>query len=209
MYLKDSDKIIDIEMQSKTFSSLGKRTRYYQSMIDIDALMKGEDYPHLKESYILFICKNDPFKQDDTSSLPCYTFRNICLENSLVNLNDKAVKVIYNSSAYEKAEDPKIRDFLHFIYTDDPGEDDFTNRISAMVKKLKDNEKFRRDYAAMNLHDFDITQEAKKEATQQKAIKDAINLLKMNIITPEQIAQAVGLSLKEVLSLKEEITIKA
>ena len=35
VYLKDSDKILDIEMQSKGFTALGKRTRYYQSMIDI------------------------------------------------------------------------------------------------------------------------------------------------------------------------------
>ena len=108
VYLKDSDKILDIEMQSRTFSELGKRTRYYQSMIDIDALMKGEKYSKLKDSYILFICKRDPFKDDKKRgfSMPCYTFKNVCLENSAVNLNDKALKVIYNASAYKKAEDP-------------------------------------------------------------------------------------------------------
>ena len=65
VYLKDVDKIIDIEIQSYPQEALGKRTRYYQSMIDIDSLMKGQDYPDLKDSYILFICKEDPFKDDD------------------------------------------------------------------------------------------------------------------------------------------------
>ena len=55
VYLKNDDKIIDIEIQSYPQEALGKRTRYYQSMIDIDSLMKGQDYPELKDSYILFI----------------------------------------------------------------------------------------------------------------------------------------------------------
>ncbi len=62
VYLKDEDKIIDVEIQSYPQEALGKRTRYYQSMIDIDALMKGQDYSELKDSYILFIYKYDPSK---------------------------------------------------------------------------------------------------------------------------------------------------
>ena len=37
-------------------------TRYYQSMIDIDSLLKGAVYSELKESYVIFICTNDPFE---------------------------------------------------------------------------------------------------------------------------------------------------
>ena len=49
---------------------IGKRTRYYQSMIDIDSLLKGAVYSELKESYVIFICTSDPFE----SGLPVYTF---------------------------------------------------------------------------------------------------------------------------------------
>ena len=45
VYLKDSDKIIDVELQSYPQEALGKRTRYYQSMIDMDSLMKGQLHP--------------------------------------------------------------------------------------------------------------------------------------------------------------------
>ena len=44
VYIKDSDRVIDVEMQTRSRKALGKRTRYYQSMIDIDNLMKGDDY---------------------------------------------------------------------------------------------------------------------------------------------------------------------
>ena len=51
VYLKDSDKIIDVEMQSYPQEALGKRTRYYSSMIDMDSLMKGQDYTELKDYF--------------------------------------------------------------------------------------------------------------------------------------------------------------
>ncbi|BDC94569.1 hypothetical protein SAMN04487977_105130 [Treponema bryantii] len=43
----------------------------------------------------------------------------------------------------------------------------------------------------------------------EKAKEAAINLLKMNILSPEQIAQAAGLSLEEVLELQKSILVKA
>ena len=209
VYLKDDDKIIDIEIQSYPQEALGKRTRYYQSMIDIDSLMKGQDYPELKESYILFICKEDPFKDEDDKyfGLPCYTFKNICEENASVKLNDKSVKVIYNSSAYEKETDERIRNLLKFISTNEPGKDDFSNRLSSLVEKIKENEKFRSDYAAMNLHDRDIQRAAKREGIAQgareTAIKNARNLLKEKI-PEETIARCLDLSLAEVQKLASE-----
>ncbi len=207
VYIKDSDRIIDVEMQARSRKALGKRTRYYQSMIDIDNLMKGDDYSMLRESYILFICKNDPFKDknDVHYGLPCYTFSTVCTENTAVNLNDKTTKLVYNASAYEKEEDEWIRRFLSYVYTGKTGEDDFANYLSAMVEKIKQDDKFRSLYLSMNLHDFDIREEAKEEGAQQKAIEAAINLLKMKLGTPEQIAQAQGLPIEKVLELQQQL----
>ena len=42
LYLKDSDKVFDIELQNAIDFDLPFRTRYYQSMIDTDNLLKGE-----------------------------------------------------------------------------------------------------------------------------------------------------------------------
>lgn len=208
VYLKDENRIIDVEMQSHPQEALGKRTRYYQSMIDMDSLMKGEDYTKLKESYVLFICKDDPFKDKDERhyGLPRYTFRNACLEDNSVNLDDKSLKMVYNASAYEKEKDEKIRALLRFVRTNEPGTDDFASRLSAVVEKLKENEKFRQEYAAMNLHDQDLIRETRKETLQQKAIETAENFLKMNVCTPEQIAQGTGLPLEQVLELQKQLS---
>ncbi len=203
VYLKDQNKIIDIEMQTYPQNSIGKRTRYYQSMIDIDALIKGEPYPQMKDSYILFICKTDPFfnYNCDPFGLPCYTFRNICKENNEVDLGDNSVKVIYNASAYKREKDIRIRDFLYFINTNDPGKDEFSNRLLETVKKIKENEKFRSEYAAMNLHDQDIIRAAKKET----AVENAVTAVRSFNVAPEVAAQKMNAPLDLVLErLKTE-----
>ena len=58
----------------------------------------------------------------------------------------------------------------------------------------------------MNLHDRDIKKAAKEEGRNEKAVEAAINLLKMNILTTEQIAHVQGLSLKQILELQKTIS---
>ena len=210
VYIKDSDKVIDVEIQNYRMDAPGKRTRYYQSMVDIDSLMKGQDYSELKESYILFICKNDPFKDSNENyyGLPCYTFKNICKENSSVNLDDKTIKVLYNASAYEQEKDEKIRNFLHYVYTNKTGQDDFSYRLEKTVKKLIDNDKFRKDYLAMNLHDRDITRQAKQEGitegAQQKAIEDA-KAFYSNGVPIEIIAKSQNMTIEQVKEIVKDV----
>lgn len=47
------------------------------------------------------------------------------------------------------------------------------------------------------------------EGQQQKALETAENLLKMNVLTAEQIAQGTGLPLEQVLELQKEISVTA
>ena len=48
-------------------------------------------------------------------------------------------------------------------------------------------------------------EEGYAEGAQQKAIEAATNLLKMNLLTVEQIAQAAGLPVEKILELKAQI----
>ena len=98
MYVHDDQgRIYDIEMQcSNNRNELPKRTRYYQAMIDMAEAEKGQDYQDLKESYIIFICTFDPFKQGN----PMYTFRNLCIENKELELEDKTTTLNFPIIAY-------------------------------------------------------------------------------------------------------------
>ena len=105
VYLKDSDKIFDIELQNSIDIDLPLRTRFYQSMVDTDNLLKGQHYSELPQSYVIFICNYDPFNSD----LPIYTFRNYCEENKNLLLQDKSIKKFYNALAYEKENDIQLK----------------------------------------------------------------------------------------------------
>ncbi len=62
------------------------------------------------------------------------------------------------------------------------------------------------DWEIEKAYSFDA---GKQEGLQEKAVEAAINLLRMDKLTPEEIAQAQGLPLEKVLELKEQITVKA
>ena len=48
-------------------------------------------------------------------------------------------------------------------------------------------------------------EEAYQDGQQDKAIEDATNLLKMNLLSPEQISQSVDLPLEQVIELQSSL----
>ena len=215
VYVKDSDKVFDIEVQNDSAISLPKRMRYYQSMVDMDSLLKGQDYSELKESFIIFICNFDPFHKD----LPCYTFKNLCIQDKNLELCDETTKIIFNSSAYNKEKNVDIRKFLKYIRTKVPTSN-LTDKINNMVEEQKENDKFRTEYLSMNLHDRDITRKAFAEGealgiekgisqgAEQKAIETAKNMILQSVGTLEQISSITGLAVEDINKLKEELDCK-
>ena len=211
VYVKDSDKVFDIEIQNNSGISLPKRMRYYQSMVDMDNLLKGQDYSELKESFIIFICNFDPFNLD----LPCYTFKNLCIQDKNLELCDETTKIIFNSTAYNKEKNLEISAFLRYINTKIPT-NDFTKKLNILVEESKINNKFRNDYLAMNLHDRDIIKKALAEGevlgiqkgisqgAEQTKIETAKEALKNNI-SIEIISKITGLSLEKITEIQKEI----
>ena len=91
VYVEDDENTVyDIEMQVRRYPEtwLGRRTRYYQSVIDFGALQAGLEYHKLKKSIIIFIC---PFKIFD-GERHLYTFRNACKEDEKLLLDDGSQK---------------------------------------------------------------------------------------------------------------------
>ena len=154
VYVSDSERVFDIEIQTSIPPSLPKRTRYYQSLMDVDNLLRGQSYAELKESYVIFICTQDPFGK----GLPVYTFRNVCSENSSIFLDDKSVKVFYNVGAYGKEDEPELSALLEYL-CERRATSGFTQRIDELVEKAKRNEKFRSWYMSLNIREDDLRRE--------------------------------------------------
>ena len=54
-----------------------------------------------------------------------------------------------------------------------------------------------------------VVEQIRNEGREEGRIEAAINLLKMDKLSPEEIAQAQGLPLEKVLELQKEITVQA
>ncbi len=164
-------------------------------MIDSNELLKGMEYRLLPESIIIFICTGDPFGKEFAQ----YTFKNVCLEEKELVLQDESTKYFFNSDAADKASDIEIRAFLDYIKNKRPT-DSFTNTIDLAVKKVKKDESLRGIYMCEPIR----IQDAKWAARVETAKK----LLQLNVNTHEQIAQVTDLPLKKVQELAQEITAK-
>lgn len=144
---RDGKTLYNIEMQTAAHASLPLRMRYYQGLLDMDLLMKGQDYGDLCQSYVIFICRADPFGR----RLPAYTFENTCLEDSSLKLGDKSRKVLYNVSAWESDCDGERRSLLRYIDSGD-ATSAFTRRLEELSKEVKGSNKFRRQYMMQNIY---------------------------------------------------------
>ena len=205
VYVKDSDRIFDIEMQTTIPEDLPRRMRYYQSMIDIDSLIAGSEYEALKESYVIFLCTKDPFGL----GLPVYTFSTVCKEKNDFTLNDGINKLFFNASAFASEKNLEIKGFLGYLCSGKPS-DYLTEDIDRRVERLKINEIFRSDYMmdALPLHDArkaglrEGMEKGLLAGERKKAIETAKKMLE-NEIPIDLITKCTGLSLEEVKRLKD------
>ncbi|WP_288751966.1 Rpn family recombination-promoting nuclease/putative transposase [uncultured Treponema sp.] len=261
VYVKDGGgRSFDIEIQTAHATSLAKRARYYQGLMDVDSVHTGMDYSKLKESYVIFLCMGDAFGK----KLPRYTFRYICEEDGGLQMNDGTVNIFFNARMYDKMETEGLRSFFRFLCGMKPTSD-FTDRLSALVERTKLSAQWRHSYMTweqeMKYQARELAQELAPEIARDMAediakdmaedmakdmaedmakdmaedmakdmaegmakdmaegmakdmlenvVQDtvrkrdrdtALNLLRLNVITVEQIAQVTGLSVGEVKEL--------
>ena len=83
VYVEDeAGTVYNVEIQTTDKGHLPRRTRYYQGMIDLNILNRGEDYASLRRSFVIFICTYDPFGKGRW----VYTFENRCREDQDIAL---------------------------------------------------------------------------------------------------------------------------
>ena len=229
VYLENSTTVFDVEIQTTPVAALGKRMRYYQSMIDIDHLTQGNPYDVLKESYVLFLCKKVPYKEKRS----VYKFERT---SEGISAGDNSHWIVYNLEQSKEESDASLRAFMEYVGSGNSTENDaLVERIAHTVEKLKRNELFRDEYRAMNLHDYDklsqgraqgrkegialgrqegITlgrqegiaqglQKGMAQGRQEGILMTARGLIEIGL-SLEQITKVTGLSLEQVTALKDK-----
>lgn len=198
IYIEDNDKIYNVEMQVADKKDLAKRSRYYQSLIDLNCIEKGEFYKTLKESYVIFICAFDPFEK----GLPKYTFENVCSEDNSLCLKDGTYKIFFNSKSCEKEEMELVKSFLKYV-NGQKDNNDFINMLDEKIAKIKENKEWRQEYMTLLMREREIAEEnfeqGKQEGIQQGMLKQIKSLQKFGISNDKIIIE-----IKDNYGLKEE-----
>lgn len=145
VYLHDEKgTVYNVEIQTTSSKNLPKRTRYYQGMIDLNAIEKGADYSELPQSFVIFICTFDAFKTERWK----YTFQNVCQEDSKITLNDQTTKIFFNTKGTKGSISKDAKKILEFIESNS-AEDDFTKRLEEEVQKIKENKEWKVEYMTL------------------------------------------------------------
>jgi len=123
----------------KRKDALGKRSRYYQSQMDMELLLSGEDYSELPDTYVIFICDFDPFEEGKYR----YTFKMTCKESVQTNLEDGRTIVFLNTHGKNESEVPKeLVTFLKYVKADLAGseeafDDSYVEQLQNFIRKIK------------------------------------------------------------------------
>ena len=140
----EENTIYNVEMQTTNEGNLPKRSRYYSSMIDLNAIEKGADYNELPKSFVIFICTFDPF--DLKRYL--YTFCMYCKEKRSLALDDGTTYMFLNTKGRVGRISTALRNFLRFVESNEAG-DDLTKRLKDKVDSIKENKEWRIEYMTL------------------------------------------------------------
>lgn len=150
VYIRDGKgTTYDVEMQATNTRELPQRARYYQSLMALDQLRKGEDYRSLKESYAIFICGFDPFDL----GLRVYSFQNRCDNDPAILLRDgtRTVFLAAPVAGPSDASDP-VNELLDYVATRKiTGK--LSARLDAEVEKVLNNKRWRMEYMILQMRD--------------------------------------------------------
>ena len=170
VYVKDENNtVFNVEMQAQKEPQIGRRSRYYQSQMDMVALESGHGYEEIPDSYVIFVCDYDPFGQKKYR----YTFKNVCEEENSVQLDDGRKTIILSTKGEDVENVPEeMVKFLKFISSklercmDDFG-DELIERLQNRMYNIKASREMEGRYMRLELLLHDERRRAREEGREE------------------------------------------
>ena len=189
---KGSNRSFDVEMQIANSDNIDKRMRYYQGLIDMDKLKRGQHYSKLGKSVIIFICPFDRFEY----GLHLYSFSERCDQNPNIKLNHGATKIFLSTKGTVNDVTPDILAFLNYV---DSGivSGKFVEELDAAVDSVKSNEKARHDFMTLQMYLLEHEMEAEERGRNIGIESVALNMLRRGK-SPKEIHEDTQLSLERI-----------
>lgn len=165
VYVDDGkDTIYDVEMQARDQNNLSMRTRYYQSVLDLNQIEKGADYDELKNNMVIFICTFDHFGK----GLPVYTFSNRCKEALELELGDGTSKVFVNAKGDTGKLSEDFRAFLRYLNGEIIEGNSFISALENEVEAARNKEEWRVEYMSLMVEFRERYKEGKEDGVSQE-----------------------------------------
>ena len=197
--------IIDLELQvtgkgstiyrdadeEQVESELPLRTRYYQSLISMDMLRRGMDYPELRKSFVVFICTFDPYGK----GLPVYHFTYRCKEDKTLQMGDLTENIFLNAKAADKTTDKELAAFLRYINSG-LAQNAFTREIDKETKRVRRDKDWRERVVTWEMDLRIMEKRAHEKGKKEKALEIAEALRKKGM-PEDEIAEVTGLPEKK------------
>ncbi len=195
----DKGTVFNIEMQtSKDMEELVKRTRFYQSILGMYHLQKGQKYMALNDSYIIFICTFPVF----TGIRHKYTFKNVCMEEHDILLNDGAIKLFLSTKGKMDDISKPLQRFLDYV-DGHAASDDLLRDIESAVDEAKHCEAWREEYSMLSMDHYTYWKEGVAEGRTEGKAEVVIQMLRKQL-SLEMIAEVTNFTVEEVTAIAKE-----
>lgn len=163
----------NLEMQVKNILGettgeplLPKHTRYYQSIMDMDMLQKGQDFDKLNPLILVFICAFDLFGEGRY----LYTFKSRCLENLELELKNDVSVLLLNAQGMRGEVSQTVKNFLRYVNDHIPT-DAFTQEVEAEVVRLRQDKEVRREFMVLETRLKDERMAGRAERDRENALE--------------------------------------
>ena len=202
VYVEDDlDSVYNIEIQTTDEKNLPKRSRFYQGMIDLNILNKGESYNKLKKSYVIFICNYDPFRKGRCF----YRFENVCVDDPSLKLEDDSVKIIINPYGNDTKQFGKGFAALMDFLKNGQISDTYTESLKDEITEVKVSEEWRRRYMKLLIRDQENIEIGKELGELSTCVRQVKNNLER--FSADQLASLLGFDQAAIQKIIDSIQI--
>ena len=183
---EESGERFDTEVQRSNQGAHVRRARFHSSIMDSNCLLPGQDFEMLPETYVIFITSNDYYGM----GLPLYTIDRYIKELNMKPFDDKEHIIYVNG---ENQADTPLGKLMHDFKCQKP-EDMYYKNLAERADQLKNTEGGREEMCK-------IMEDLNNESVRQEKYQTAIRLIKMNLLSAEDIAKATDLSVEDINTL--------
>ena len=191
---------------SKDMEELVKRTRFYQSILDMYHIQKGQKYTTLNDSYVIFICTFPVF----TGHRHKYTFRNVCIEDHDIALNDGATKLFLSTKETQNDVSKPLQAFLDYI-DGQKATDELLRDIDDAVHEVKHCEAWKEEYSMLSMDHYKYWKEGMTEGIAEglaqgeaKGKAEVVIQMLRKQLSLEMIAEVTNFTVEEVRNIAKE-----